>query len=207
MKFTSYNMFLSDLFRHGLDYACERATRLGFSGVELLDFCPLRSKATYEKYSVDEYKRALDKNKLELSCYSSAALLYVSNEEALMEEMRKQIDFASALGSKLFHHTFTICLPPEHASIPVKDMLDRVAPVAERIADYADGKGVTCIYEPQGSFFNGSEGLSLLYDEMVSRVSNVGICADVGNPLFADDSPEAVTALFADKVKHVHLKD
>lgn len=207
MKLSSYNMFLADLYSKGLEYACKRAATLGFEGVELLDFCPWRRKATYEMYSVEEYLNEFEKNGLSLACYSSAALLCVDDEESLLKEIFKQADFTAALGGKLFHHTFTIELPKEKASLSYSEMLERVVPVAKKIADHCAKLGVTCLYEPQGKYFNGIEGLGGLYREMEKHCENIGICCDVGNPLFVEEIPEAVVAKFAKQTKHVHIKD
>ena len=207
MKLSSYNTFMGMLMREGLECACESASRLGFEGVELLDFCPLRRKATYEFYTVDEYLRAFEKYHLSLACYSTAACLWSDNEDALLDELFRQADFAAALGSKLFHHTFTIGLPHTPDTLPYKDVLARVVPVAQKVAEHCDKLGITCLYEPQGFYVNGIDGLGMLYEEMKKRAHNIGICGDVGNPLFVDAEPEAIFKHFASDIKHVHVKD
>ena len=207
MKFSSYNSFLADLYRYGLDYAAERAARLGYSGVEFLDLCPKRMKTTYERYTVDEYRRALDKNSLELACYSSAALLYLDDEQGMLEEIYREADFAAALGSKFFHHTFTIGLAENPKTLSFEKVLDRVAPLAETIAEYCQKKDMTALYEPQGAYFNGTDGFLKLCDEMKRRGVKFGVCGDVGNPLFADCLGEDVFALCAKDIMHVHVKD
>lgn len=207
MKFSSYNSFLGDLYKYGLDYAAERASRLGYSGVELLDLCPKRMKTTYERYTVDEYRRAFDKNSLELACYSSAALLYLDDEKALFEELYREADFAAALGSKFFHHTFTIGLSETPKTLEFEKVLHRVAPLAENIAEYCDKRGLTALYEPQGAYFNGTDGFLKLCEEMKSRGVKFGVCGDVGNPLFADCLGEDVFELCKNDIMHVHVKD
>lgn len=207
MKFSSYNSFLSDLYKKGLDYAAERAARLGFSGVELLDICPRRTKMTYERYTLDEYRRAFDRNSLELACYSSAALLYLDDEKALLEEIYREVDFAAALGSKYFHHTFTIGLSETPKTLSFENVIERVAPIAESIAEYCDKLGMTALYEPQGAYFNGTEGFIALCDEMRRRGVKFGVCGDVGNPLFADRLAEDVFELCKNDIMHVHVKD
>ncbi len=207
MKFSSYNSFLSDLYKKGLDYAAERAARLGHSGVELLDICPKRREMTYEIYTVDEYRRAFDKNSLELACYSSAALLYLDDEKGMLEEIYREADFAAALGSKLFHHTFTIGLADTPQTLAFEKVIERVAPIAENIAEYCDKLGMTALYEPQGAYFNGTDGFLRLCEEMKRRGTKFGVCGDVGNPLFADCLAEDVFALCAKDIMHVHVKD
>ena len=207
MKFSSYNTFLYDLDKQGLEYAAERAERLGFSGVELLDLCPLRSRATYERYSVDEYRAAFDRHSLELACYSSAALLYTDDEKATLAEIGKQAEFAAALGSKIFHHTFTIGFAHTPKTLAFDTVLNRVASMAERVAEKCDRLGMTCIYEPQGAYFNGEDGFFKLRAEMKRRGVNTGVCADVGNSLFFDEKGEDIIKKCASDVMHVHAKD
>ena len=207
MKFSSYNTFLHDLRKSGIEYAAAHAAQTGFSGVELLDLCPLRHKPTYQLCSVDEYKAAFEKHSLELACYSSAALLYLDNEKEMMEEICRQADFAADLGSKYFHHTFTIGLSETPTTLGFDKVLARVAPIAENIAEHCEKRGMTAIYEPQGAYFNGKEGFIALLDEMKSRGVGYGVCGDVGNPLFDDCRGEEVFALCKDSIKHVHVKD
>ena len=207
MKFSSYNMFLKDLYKDGLEYAASHASRLGFSGVELLDFCPLMNKPTYAVCSVDEYKAAFKKYSLELACYSSAALLYTDDEAGVLEEIYRQAEFAAELGSKFFHHTFTIGLSKKPDTLAFSEVLERVAPTAERIAIKCRELGMTAIYEPRGPYFNGRDGFVTLLNEMKGRVAEIGVCGDVGNSLFFDECAEKVFADCADDIKHVHVKD
>ena len=207
MKFSSYNMFLKDLYKDGLEYAASHAAKLGFSGVELLDFCPLRSKPTYSLYSIDEYKAAFEKYSLELACYSSAALLYTDDEQAVLEEIYRQAEFASALGSKYFHHTFTIGLSSKPDTLAFSAVLERVAPMAEKVASKCRELGMTAIYEPQGAYFNGKNGFMALFNEMKGRGAEIGVCGDVGNTMFFDEGAEKLFAECAADIKHVHVKD
>jgi len=207
MKLSSYNTFMKMLMTEGLESACESASRLGFGGVELLDACPLNRKATYEKYTVDEYLRAFEKYNLRPACYSTAACLWSDDEEATLGELFRQADFAAAIGTKLFHHTFTIGLPHTPDTLPYQEVLARVVPVAQKVAEHCDRLGMTCLYEPQGFYVNGIDGLETLYEEMARRVQNIGICGDMGNPLFAEAEPEKLFAHFAPYIKHVHVKD
>ena len=125
----------------------------------------------------------------------------------MLNEAYRQVEFTAALGSKLFHHTFTICLPADKEALTYGEVLEKVVPVAKKIADRCKELGVTALYEPQGRYFNGMEGFCTLLNEMKRLCTNVGVCADVGNPLFSDCDPVALTAAVAEDVKHVHLKD
>jgi sugar phosphate isomerase/epimerase len=162
---------------------------------------------TYELYSVEEYRKAFERYSLELACYSSAALLYVDNEDEILEEIYREAEFASALGSKYFHHTFTISLSHTPATLDFDTVLQRVVAMAEKIAEKCRSLGMTALYEPQGAYFNGTDGFLRLCNEMKSRGTVFGVCGDVGNPLFADVTGEAVFERCADRIMHVHVKD
>ena len=56
-------------------------------------------------------------------------------------------------------------------------------------------------------YFNGVNGFGLFYSEMKKRCPNVGVCGDVGNTFFVDESPVPFFQAFAADIKHVHLKD
>ena len=51
------------------------------------------------------------------------------------------------------------------------------------------------------------EGFSRFFEELHRLYPSVGVCGDVGNPLFVDAAPEAIFLKHAKDIKHVHLKD
>ena len=76
-----------------------------------------------------------------------------------------------------------------------------------RIADYAAKFGLTVIYEDQGIYFNGIENFGKFFRAMKSRCANVGVCADFGNILFADEAPVPFIEAYGADIRHVHIKD
>ena len=70
-----------------------------------------------------------------------------------------------------------------------------------------ESRGITCLYEPQGMYFNGIKGLKGLVDKLKANGRKVGVCADFGNSLFVDEAPDEVIGAFIDDVRHVHVKD
>jgi sugar phosphate isomerase/epimerase len=86
-------------------------------------------------------------------------------------------------------------------------VLDRVAERAIRIARYARRLGLRVLYEPQGMYFNGSDGFRGLYRRIKAECPEVGVCADVGNPMFVDEDPVRFIKEFACEALHVHVKD
>lgn len=205
--FSSYTTFYFTELKSGFFEACASAKRLGLSYVELLDFIPRGGKALFEKYDVEEMKEALAAHDLSLSCYSLGASLYTDDEQALLRDVKRHVRLAHALGSPYFHHTLTLGINATPDTLPYNEVLARVTPLAERIAGEVNDLGMTCLYEPQGYYFNGISGLERLLYTMRGEGYDVGICADTGNPLFVDCAPKDVFAHFKDDIRHVHIKD
>lgn len=207
MKFTSYNMFLRDLYRGGIDYAASRAAAEGYSGVEFLDFCGTREPLDKEKYPAEEVRHALVANNLTVDCYSVYANVLCEDSEYFDAEMRRQIDYAAAIGAKILHHTLIPSLTISENAPKYDDVFDFVVEKERRIADYCREKGMECIYEAQGFYFNGIDGVKRLITALCENAPNVGYCADLGNPLFADCDPVDITRELAQYIRHVHIKD
>ena len=85
--------------------------------------------------------------------------------------------------------------------------IDLAADAAVAIADVAKEYGITCLYEDQGRYVNGCERFGRFFGNVKSRAGNVGVCADVGNILYADEEPEDFCSAFAADIRHVHVKD
>lgn len=73
----------------------------------------------------------------------------------------------------------------------------------DRIADHARGRGVTAALHPHvGTLIETGDEVHRLM-----RDSRVGLCVDTGHLAVGGADPVAVTAAYADRVNHVHLKD
>ena len=206
MRFTNYTPFCADLEKHGIEYAAAHSAELGFEAVEFLDLCPIEQPLP-SRIQAEQVVQALRANGLSVACYSLCADLSVPDREALLKELFLHVDFAAAIGSPFFHHT-VVCgleLPP---NAPTYDeMLALVLPVVTAVARRCAEYGMTCLYEPQGMYFNGVDGLGRLFAEVKKTCPNVGICGDVGNSLFADTPATDIYDAFIDHMVHVHVKD
>ncbi len=194
MKLSSYNQFNYDLVKFGIDYACEHARAVGFDAVEFLagdGSLPVR-------FPAEDVKAALKRNGLTVSCFSAFADLVNGSYDLI-----PIIDYASELGSPYFHHTV---LPELRVPSVYDDVFDTAVKKATEIARYAEGKGITVLYEPQGLCFNGVSGLGKFAESIRKNIS-IGICGDIGNSLFVDEEPSGVMSAFAKDIKHSHLKD
>lgn len=199
---TSYLQFFEDSRNFGFEYAISRAKALGFDSVENLAL-------SYKKHieDVSAVKESLDRHGLYMPCYSILVQLFVQDPAEVLEQMRKHIDAAAALGARYFHHTVFPIYAKEKITNTYDEVYNSVVDTVEYIAKYCNDHGITCLYEPQGAYFNGVEGLSRIFFEMKRRGCDVGICGDMGNSLFVDVDPTEIFKAFAPEIRHVHVKD
>ena len=212
MKFSMYARLMELLNSDGIEGAAKNAKENGYSGVEFLYYAN-KPELIPSVEVAKEYKTVLDSFGLSVPCVSAVAsivtpempdVLSLSDCEGLM----KAIDFSAAVGAKFFHHTLLLTLNPAHKAIVSYDSIfPLVLEGAKRVADYAASLGLTVLYEPQGFFFNGVEGVGRLYREIKKHCPNVALCGDVGNTYYAGEEPYALFEEFAGDIVHVHLKD
>lgn len=207
IEFTNYTMFRDDIRSHGLEYAARHTAELGFDSVEFLDILPSDRPMLPLLGSPEYVKEILNKYHLSVACYTVALQLLTDNQADIEQQMMKHIDFAAAIGAPMVHHTLVPNLSLEKDAPSYDVVLSKIFDSAERIAAYCNKLGMTCLYEPQGMYFNGVEGLKGFFDKIKGLGYNVGVCGDFGNSVFVDTAPELVFEEFADSIKHVHIKD
>ncbi|MBO5295182.1 MAG: sugar phosphate isomerase/epimerase [Clostridia bacterium] len=207
IKLTNYNTFQADVLSHGLEYAVRHSVDLGFDAVEFLDTCRMGDSILPTLGEAKDVKALLDRYGLGVSCYSVGVQLLCDDPTATEKALFAHIDFAAAIGSKLFHHTIVpvLTLPADAPSY--EDVMQKILPYAEHIASYCTSRGLTCLYEPQGMYFNGIQGLKPFLAKMKQAGHRVGLCGDFGNSLFVDVAPDAIFDEFIGDIKHVHVKD
>lgn len=206
MKFTMYHNFSDYVRDKGIEEAAEIALRLGFSSVEMLTgLVPEFENAISSVEEAKQVRLVLDKYQLPMSCYSVYVDLWDNPENE--RKMMEQVEIAAALGSPYLHHTLLPCDKDEAAFSNYDEAVCEIVEVAARIADYADTFGLTCIYEDQGYYVNGVKGFGKFWDRMKKRCKNVGICGDLGNILFVDETPQAFLEAYINDICHVHIKD
>lgn len=143
---------------------------------------------------------------MEISCFSTNCELLGAGSSAALAQMKQRIDMAAAMGSPLFHHTIHPQLTHPRAGEPsFIQALREVVPMLRELCVYAADRGVLCVYEDQGVYFNGVSGVSRLI-EALDGVP-FGLVADVGNVFFVDETPEDFIGAFSNHIVHVHCKD
>ena len=191
---------------NGFRQALKIAKSIGFSGIEIADSAIVADKALISSVNMaKEYRHILDEEEMNIACYSVGVTLYQSPEAE--QGLKMHAEYAAVLGSPYFHHTLCLSSLFNGCEPSYEEVLCDVLPRSIEVARHAQKLGLTCIYEDQGSFFNGIEGFGRFYDAIRSECDNVGVCADFGNILFADLNVSEFVEVFLKDIKHVHLKD
>lgn len=206
MRFTSYSLFKHDVATRGFEYAAEHSMAIGFDAVEYISSFGEHEvvKTPKEARVASEVLRAY---KLPMSCYSFGADVLSDEPSVIERKFRNQVEIAAEFGAPYFHHTVVPHLALAPQAPGYDEIFEKVIDIVNKISKYCNELGIVALYEPQGMYFNGISGLEKLYTELKSRGRDVGICYDFGNSLFVDVMPELIGERFADRTKHVHIKD
>ena len=207
MLLANYNQFQVDFSSKGIEYAAEHTLALGFNAVEFLTGYPTGLPAFTDLKAAERTAEVLKRYGLPTACFSVGASLYGPNIKETEEAFCRYAEIAAILGSPYLHHTLYLPLSLPANAPAYTSVLAATIDAVEHIAARAAAVGVTCLYEPQGMYFNGIGGLEGLLSAMKCRAENIGVCGDVGNPLFVDADPAALFAHFATDIRHVHVKD
>jgi len=208
MTYAFYTGFSEMMRQRGAAEAAKYAASLGFSAVEpIISGTPAKANCPADLREAEEAGKILADSGIRVACYSAGATLWGQNADAVEETLKTHVRCAAAMGSPYFHHTLILSLTMNENLPSYDEALETVLPRALRISQLAESLGVVTLYEPQGMFFNGVDGLGTFYRELRRLTGNVGICGDVGNPLFADADPVEVFRAFAADIRHVHIKD
>lgn len=209
MKFTNYSVFSSDFKHYGLDFAIEHTVKMGLDSVEHIENSRLDSQSCKLKSVADarNMRRALDENGLGVTCYSLSAELYRDNVDESIEKIFRHIEYAAIIGSPFVHHTLTSGFTKDPVMLTSIEMAQAVADRAEIVAKRCNEYGMVCLYEPQGWYINGVQGVGAVLGEMRARGCNVGVCGDTGNSIFADCMPTEIFSAFKNDIRHIHVKD
>ena len=201
MKLSAFLCSYSGLYARGAstEEVIRAAAEAGFGAVEPFPAADLNTVDAAR--AAGECAHALG---LEVCCFSDNFELL--RDPDAMQRARRHIDLAAAMGSPYYHHTIYPPLSLRRArECSRREALDAAVPRLRELCAYAADRGVTCLYENQGLYFNGVEGMRMLVDRMDG--APYGLVADVGNIFFVDERPEDFIGAFADRIVHVHLKD
>lgn len=187
----------------------------GASTFDLVDIAKEQGFDAVEPYPVHDLATVEDarhfadyagKKGLGVSCFSVPFNLAIPDKTEAVATLKHYIDMAQAMGAPYFHHTIALNLETLRVGgDSFETLLPGMTPIIRELCDYASEHGVTCVYEDQGMCFNGTERF-VRFVEAVDR-KNMGVVADLGNIMFADETPEQFVGRFTSRIVHVHLKD
>ena len=206
----------SDLVkRQGTEEAAKYAVSVGASSVELLDI--IDGDSTNLTYATPEDAaealKVLKAHGLSISCLSVGVnVVDITSEKPTVcapavESLKLCARIAAALEAPFLHHTLVYPLRLPDGAPSYGEVCPLAVSAAREVADYCLSLGVICLYEEQGMYFNGAVGFGGFFSRIRSLCKNVGVCGDIGNSLFVDESPEEILAAHASDIKHVHVKD
>lgn len=188
-SFTSYDQIIDFCVKNNIP------------GLELFPMLELTDDDPEVARRIAEKARAAG---LTISCYSAGVDLAADDGVDRVAQLKRWADCAAAAGSPFLHHTLALSLTHNYGPVTFGQLREKVIPRAREVFDYAKDKGVLCLYEDQGMYFNGSAR----FGDFLDRLDRpAGVCLDLGNCLFVDESPETFAGSFLPLVRHVHLKD
>lgn len=203
MKLSAFLLSYDAHYRAGMSsrQIVDKALSQGFQAIEPFsapDLVTVAQAADLGQYVRDQGST--------ISCYSICADLVTRDRDTVLADMKNRIDMAAAMGSPYYHHTiFPRLSLSQYGDASYHEIFRRAMQVLPELCSYAQDKGVLCIYEEQGLFFNGCNSVLRLTEALGD--APFGLVADLGNILFVDERPESFIGLFADKIVHVHCKD
>ena len=201
MKTSLFGGFSGYLDTLGLEEGVRFVKSFGVDGGEMF---PCKSVDTIE--AARDLREILKAEGMTCPCFSVCIDLSEKDETNAMNAIRHYIDLAAEIGAPYIHHTLIPSLHHPHFGAPTFDeVFDEVVRRAQIICDYAADKGITCLYEDQGYYFNGADRFERYLTAL--KRENTGVCADFGNIYFVDEEPADFIGRFTGVIHHVHVKD
>lgn len=207
IEFAFYAGFTDMCRRRGIAETVKYAAAQGFSAVEPLEGTSGQTYTVRDVKEAQELKKILATYNMRTACYSVGTSIYRS--PAAVDDLCRQLELAAAMGSPFLHHTIACGL---NAVTPIPgagfdDMLPELVEGACRVAEKAQEYGLKCIYEDQGFYVNGVENFGRFFAAVHQECPNTGVCGDLGNISFVDETAVAFYTAFAPYIVHVHCKD
>lgn len=126
-------------------------------------------------------------------------------EESLRIAM-EQVDFLAAIGGKWYNcqHGGFGEEPYERPTDP--EMLDKICEIANRLGEYASGKGVTVCFHPHFGTCVFSQS-DVDYFAAHTKAEYVSFCLDTAHTTLAGMDPAALVRQYGSRIAYMHLKD
>lgn len=207
MRLTKYAGFTEKLNEEGAEGV---AKYLAKKGIRYYEPCQTVDGQTLPALDTPEARRLAKEGKFNIECYTMYINLWKGDRVAIVRDAKYNLDLAKELGAKYYHQTIA---PGEYwheeGNPSYDEMMEMVYPYLLEIVKYALEIGIMPIFEPQGMYFNGIEGLG----KLIARFDNdlgegkVNVLFDSGNSIYVGVKPLDFLKTFMPRVKHVHIKD
>ncbi len=180
--------------------------------VKGIEFSGLDEKALKNPVKRAEQLRARsEKRGLKVANYCVGAELLVpqSEQRKVIEQLKGEVDVASALGARTMRHDVTRGFGEQSKSLRIaktfEEVLKHVVPAIREVADYAKTKGVRTSLENHGFYMQESKRV----EKLIKTVNhpNYGLTIDMGNFLCVNEEPVGAVKRLAKYAQMAHVKD
>jgi sugar phosphate isomerase/epimerase len=185
--------------------AIDKTKELGCDGVEFVLDDTTPDGSTPREYALALTAHAKEVG-LEVPIYTTGANFFVKDPEQEVERICKHIDIASECGIPLLRHDITWNYYPEYEGVKTyQNVIEAVAPVISKVADYAKSKGVMTCSENHGRLMQDSNRMVELFNAVNNK--NYGFLCDIGNFGGVDEDCFTSVSRLMELIVHVHAKD
>jgi sugar phosphate isomerase/epimerase len=185
--------------------AIDKTKELGCDGVEFVLDDTTPDGSTPREYALALTAHAKEVG-LEVPIYTTGANFFVKDPEQEVERICKHIDIASECGIPLLRHDITWSYYPEYDGVKTyQNVIEAVAPVISKVADYAKSKGVMTCSENHGRLMQDSNRMVELFNAVNNK--NYGFLCDIGNFGGVDEDCFTSVSRLMELIVHVHAKD
>ena len=177
-----------------------------FKECKFLGYDMVENFAFIRDFFVENPQELVDMTK---SCGVELVNLYghftLDVEESLRIAM-EQVDFLAAIGGKWYNcqHGGFGEEPYERPTDP--EMLDKICEIANRLGEYASGKGVTVCFHPHFGTCVFSQS-DIDYFAAHTKPEYVSFCLDTAHTTLAGMDPAALVRQYGSRIAYMHLKD
>lgn len=197
----SYGQYINE-DKLGLMGIIDNAAEMGFEGIEFSEGG--WSNNLYPAVAEKIKERCAERG-IEVVSYCVGANFLAADLDAEIERVKKQVDFAAAMGTKNMRHDVGYGFSGRKYSIGYDDALPYLAKGALEVTKYAEQKGVGTMTENHGYFSQDAARVEKLINTVAHP--NFGALVDIGNFMCADEDPVKSVGIMAPYAKHVHAKD
>lgn len=197
----SYGQYINE-DKLGLMGIIDNAAEMGFAGIE---FSEGGWSNNLDLAVAEKIKERCAERGIEVVSYCIGANFLAADLDAEIERVKKQVDFAAAMGTKNMRHDVGYGFSGRKYSIGYDDALPYLAKGALEVTKYAEQKGVGTMTENHGYFSQDAARVEKLINTVAHP--NFGALVDIGNFMCADEDPVKSVGIMAPYAKHVHAKD